>query len=67
MITIEFVSNPEAVQVQISNTLNKVVFSENIKSPDTNLNLNLSGLKNGIYFLRLRSTTLDEIRKIIIK
>lgn len=56
--------NKEASQVQIINTMGQIIIDENIQN--NYKNIDLSKLNNGIYFIKIISSTTTEISRIVL-
>ena len=68
MVTVNFDQNPGAVEVSVVNTLNRVVYAESAKlSASSKLNIDLSNLSKGIYFIKLKTNKTEETLKVIIQ
>jgi hypothetical protein len=63
-ITFEFNNNPQNSELQIYNSIGKLVFSK--KLMDTKTNINTSKLSSGIYLYRIISNEISETGKFII-
>ncbi len=68
IITIDFGQNTGAVEIAVVNTLNKIVYSGSLKTMNgKKMNIDLSDLSKGIYFIRLKTDRSDETSKVIIQ
>jgi PKD repeat protein len=68
MITLDFDQNIGTVGVAVVNTLNKAVYSGSIETNTGNrLNLNLSNLPRGIFFVKIRTDQIDQTIKVILQ
>jgi PKD repeat protein len=68
IITIGFDQNIGNVEVTVVNTLNKVVYFKSTETiPVNSLNIDLSSLSKGIYFIKLKSDKIEKTIKIILQ
>jgi PKD repeat protein len=68
IITIGFDQNIGNVEVTVMNTLNKVVYSKSTETiPGNSLNIDLSNLAKGIYFIKLKSDKIEKTIKVILQ
>ncbi len=68
IITIDFGQNTGAVEIAVVNTLNKIVYAGSLKTMNgKKMNIDLSDLSKGIYFIRLKTDRSDETSKVIIQ
>jgi len=67
-LTIKFNKNIGDAEVEVVNALNKVVYAKSVKtsSPYT-LAINLSKQAKGIYFIKIKTNTVTEKLKVILK
>ena len=67
-ITISFDNNVGITELSVMNLLNKVVFSDKLETmTGKTLNIDLSDLSKGVYFIKLKTDRQEETRKIIIQ
>jgi hypothetical protein len=67
-ITVRFDSNVGMTKVTVLNMLNKVVFADNTETTTgKNLNIDLSNLSKGVYFIKLKTDRQEGTRKIVIQ
>jgi PKD repeat protein len=67
-ITVGFDSNVGITEISVMNILNKVVFSDKSETmTGKTININLSDLSKGVYFIKLKTDRQEETRKIIIQ
>lgn len=68
IITVSFDQNTGITEILILNTLNKIVYSKSIELMTAcKLNIDLSSLTQGIYFIKLKTNQTEVIRKVILK
>jgi len=68
MITVDFDQNIRIAEVLVVNLLNKVVFAESTETiTEKNMNINLSNLAKGIYFIKLKTDKVEETVKVILQ
>jgi len=67
-LTIKFNKNIGKAEVEVVNALNKVVYAESIKTSSQNkLTINLSKQVKGIYFIKIKTNSIAEKLKVILK
>jgi PKD repeat protein len=67
-ITISFDNNFGVAEISVMNMLNKVVYSGKTETmTGKTLNIDLSNLTKGVYFIKLKTDRQEETRKIIIQ
>ena len=68
IIDIDFARDAGAIEILVLNTLNEVVFTEsNFVLAGASLNVDLSDLVKGIYFIKLKTEIKEETVKIILQ
>ncbi len=68
LITIGFDQHTGAIEILVMNTLNKVVYNESVSAmAGKNLEIDLSHLVKGIYFIKLKTEIKEETVKIILQ
>jgi PKD repeat protein len=68
MITIGFAHETTNIEILVMNTLNKMVYSQTAEIlKDKSMNIDLSFLVKGIYFIKFKTADKEEIFKIIIQ
>ncbi len=64
-ITVSFDNNVGMTEISVMNMLNKVVFSDKSETmTGKTLNIDLSDLSKGVYFIKLKTDRQEETRKI---
>ncbi|MEZ5196600.1 MAG: T9SS type A sorting domain-containing protein [Bacteroidales bacterium] len=67
-ITVEFDEPMGASEITVVNTLNKIVYTRSLTTTaQKKINIDLSGEAKGIYFIKLKTETKEERRKVILK
>ncbi len=67
-ITIDFGRNTGVVEISVMNTLNKVVYTGSLQTrTGKTLNIDLSNFAKGLYFVRLKYDTAEEMLKVILQ
>jgi PKD repeat protein len=68
MITVDFDQNITILEVTVINTLNTVVYAESTEKRTGNrLNIDLSNLAKGIYFIKLKTDKKEQTMKVILQ
>ncbi len=66
--TIKFDKNMGKAEIEVVNTLNKIIYAESIKTSSQNtLNINFSNQARGIYFVKIKTNNMVDMLKVIIK
>ncbi len=65
---VRFNQHIDAVEVTAVNILNEVVYyQQNVSFTGQSLNINLSSLVKGIYFIKFRKDNLEKTMKVVLK
>jgi hypothetical protein len=65
--TVKFYNNPGHTEITVMNILNKSVYSCELEATKgKTLNIDLGGIVEGVYFMRIRSGSHEIIEKLMI-